>query len=125
MICCKVPLRNEKELLKHEAEIARLALRKSSGLFLKSLWKILDIKEWAAEHPLQSTGTAAVLGFAVSGKLLSPPDSLSSSHQAEERKEASSFFSVLFAIGAELFKEIMIPLLKKQQGAAGKPQKEI
>jgi hypothetical protein len=105
--------------------MAKSAFKKTAGQMAHKIVEKIDIKEWTQEHPFESTGTAALVGFIVaakfnaspSEKIVSPPISEVSSETKISSKKiltdlvGSVLHSVIFPAGVNILKEVLTPLV--------------
>jgi hypothetical protein len=64
--------KNEGEYLNSLAHTAKMAIANTSKGMARNFLGMLKIQDWAREYPLKTTGFAAVFGFVIGGKIVSP-----------------------------------------------------
>lgn len=112
-------LKNEKEFLLRQAEIAKKALFQTG----KKVLEAINPKEVTKKYPFYSTGAAALLGYAAGEKLnglsINPQSSYDSHSPIEKASNPSSvgsaIFPMIFTLAVDLLKEAFIPPASLQQ----------
>lgn len=128
----KITSQSEKEYLREKAKAAKSDLFKTAGSLLHSVFGKLDVRGWTREHPFQSTGAAAGVGFivanAVGGRAKAKPQAEGKPEKSHEPFGLSAvLFPILYEAAADIAKSALLPLLQKgfAEGDASQEEKEI
>jgi len=131
----KITSQSEKDYLREKAKTAKSDLLKTAGSLLHSVFGRLDVRGWTREHPFQSTGAAAGVGFivanAVGGRAKAKPQTEGKPEKPHEPFGLSAvLFPILYEAAADIAKSTLLPLLQKgfaeeEAGQEGEEGEEI